>query len=219
MPDHLRKSIVNHVLVVVFILSSSSTAFAKQDPPPQDIERNIKASMIIYVLGELCMSFLVGMTMLGAEESANVNPQSAPDMSFQEFTAIILVLGVVIWGFRFFWMYVPVIMGRHPLDYLKIFSGFSSSFLLIGVWLLCLVPISLVMLVLSEVFGLDLMGVSDGSVALNGVSMAVLAVFDYFMVLVASLAVLFNSPVSRVCSNRLSLSDTSKAARSTISRR
>lgn len=159
-------------------------------PPPEDFERNVKASMIVYVLTKLAFSFVVGMTFEGEQAMPDT---AAPPPSFQTFLMAFTMLVFSIWSFRFFWLYIPYVMGRGPWEYLMRFKPFMSSFFLIGVWVLCFVPLALLMIVASKflVFVLGILGLGDVDIVVDSVLGALQGVIDYAMALVSSIGVAY----------------------------
>lgn len=178
------------MVVALYAFAKASKDNGSVLPPAEDIERNTKASMIVYVLIKLALSFVVGSSYEG-QITASANPN--PDPSGQMFILAVMILIFVIWSFRFFWLYVPIVMGRHPMAFLSRFKAFSASFYLIGTWVLCFVPMLLLMLILSEIFGVvsSVMGITPESVVYKSGLAAIQAVIDYAASLLSSLAIAF----------------------------
>ncbi len=161
-------------------------------PAPQDIIRFTKASAIIYTLTKLAMAFVIGMAMHGYDPDAP-NQTPASEASGPAFIFVLLLIGMMIWTFRFFWLYIPIIFGKTPLDYLLRFRAFSSSFYLLGVWLLCFVPAAILMLFMTEILAgsLTLLSLQDNDTAFQ-IGIAVVQAFvDYLLALLSSLAIGF----------------------------
>ena len=159
-------------------------------PPPEDIERNVKASMIVYVLTKLMLSFVVGSTFNAQEGLPDTQP---PDPSLQIFFMAMMMLVFMIWSFRFLWLYVPFILGCHPIDFLRRFQAFSSSFYMIGVWILCFVPLIIVMVAVSELMSMILggLGLDQDTIAFKSGLALIQAVIDYAMSLISSIGIAF----------------------------
>ena len=51
----------------------------------------------------------------------------------------------MIWAFRFVWIYIPAALDFSVADFLKSIKGFRSSFSMIGVWILCYLPLALLL--------------------------------------------------------------------------
>lgn len=79
-------------------------------------------------------------------------PPSQTDLSPQEAVAACVLLGLALYAFRFLWLYVPAALGA-PLRSAatRLSHGFLISFRLLGMWLLCAVPVMLAMQLLLAV--------------------------------------------------------------------
>ena len=114
----------------------------------QNRSNAILAAAIIYVLTKLALSFLTGMTMFEMQK-ADVSTQAEPTMGM--FLAACAALAFVIWAFRFTWLYVPVALGLSLQGFIKRIKAFMTSIYMIGLWLLCFVPLALVLILASEI--------------------------------------------------------------------
>jgi len=159
-------------------------------PAPADLDRNIKASMIMYVLVKLMLSFVTGTTFNGMKMVPDTPP---PEPTMQTFIMAVLLIIFAVWAFRFLWVYVPMVMGRSPLEFLAHFKSFLCSFSFLGVWLMCFVPLVLLLLMLSEVFGTisGAMGAGPESVIFESGLAIIQALIDYLMALVSSIGVAY----------------------------
>lgn len=135
--------------------------------------RDLMAATITYVLIKLTLAFVAGMTFLqsgaaalggasddgavsegvsaeslsDASATASTIPEASPGMFF-------LMLGTLvfmIWAFRLMWLYVPIAMGRSAGAFLNRAPQYSLSFTMIGTWLLCFVPMGIVLMLIYEV--------------------------------------------------------------------
>lgn len=159
-------------------------------PSPGDVEKNIKASMIVYVLMKLMLSFVTGTTFEGARMAQDGPP---PEPGLQGFFVAVMLIAFMIWAFRFLWLYVPMVLGCGPLEFLERFKAFVSSFSFLGVWVMCFVPLILAMLVVSEAFGMvaGVFGVGVETVFFESGLAAIQAVTDYLMSLIASIGIAY----------------------------
>jgi len=159
-------------------------------PPAEDTARNIKASMIVYVLIKLMLSFVVGSAYHGQQTIPDAPP---PDPSLQTFILAMMLIVFLIWAFRFLWIYIPVVMGKSVRTYLIRFRAYSDSFPLLGVWVLCFVPMMLFMILLSEFYGtvMGVLGVGDSSIVFETGMAVIQAFIDFVLSLVSSLAVAY----------------------------
>ena len=159
-------------------------------PSPANVQRNIMASAVIYTLTKLALAFIIGMTMQGhSPESA----ASAPPASGSMFIFVVVLIAMMIWAFRFFWIYIPMLLGKTPLQYLLRFKAFSSSFYLLGVWMLCFVPMAILMLLFTEFMAgvLSTFSLTEDATAFRIGLSVIQGTFDYLLALLSSLAVGF----------------------------
>lgn len=178
------------MVMALYGLEQSGETKTKILPPPEDIETNIKASMIAYVLIKLMLSFVVGFTVAEQQKLPDAPP---PEGNMQTFFVVFVMIAFVVWAFRFLWMYVPMVMGRGPMEYLNRFRKMNASFYMMGVWILCFVPLVLVMIFLSEFVGafLGALSVSEESVLFKSALAIVQAFIDYLMALISSVGIAY----------------------------
>ncbi|MCB9981215.1 MAG: hypothetical protein H6860_02315 [Rhodospirillales bacterium] len=159
-------------------------------PPAEDTARNIKASMIVYVLIKLMLSFVVGSAYEGQQVIPDAPP---PEPNLQTFVLAVVMIAFLIWAFRFLWIYIPVVMGQSVRTYLIRFRAYSDSFPLLGVWVLCFVPVILFMILISEFYGMIMggLGVGDSSIVFETGMAVIQAFIDFVLSLVSSLAVAY----------------------------
>ncbi len=159
-------------------------------PMPEQVQRNVKASAVIYTLGKLALAFIIGMTMQGQglEET-----QPPPPAGGTAFILVLMIIAMVVWAFRFFWIYIPILFNKTPLQYLLRFKAFSSSFFLLGVWMLCFVPMALLMLLSTELMAavLSIFSLQEDATAFQIGLSVIQGTIDYLLALVSSLAVGF----------------------------
>ncbi|MEZ5814504.1 MAG: hypothetical protein R3E13_07305 [Alphaproteobacteria bacterium] len=148
-------------------------------PAPEELDGAIKASMIVYVLLKMGLSVLGGIMFNGVQGLPEGPP---PDPGFDTFVVVLAMLGFVVWAFRFLWLYVPVVMGRGMIEFVRRFRPFMSSFSFLGVWGMCFVPPLLLLMLFSQI---------SGTLAAGSILAAFQAVIDYFMVLSSSIGVAY----------------------------
>ncbi len=193
MPVFLMEGwVIAQVMVMALYKDVSDTMRGRSVlPHPDQIARNIKASMVLYALTKLGLSFIVGATMASQQDLPET--ASTPEPGFAMFVISFMLLGAIIYCFRFVWLYVPMIMGMRPLPFLNHFKAFGNSFNLIGAFILCFVPLMLVMLFLSMVVHslLVSMGFDGESFAVEIAITIIQAVMDFGVSLLSSVAIAF----------------------------
>lgn len=151
----------------------------------------IRAAVIVYVLTKLALSFVVGVTFMGPAPSPS--SASGPGQEASLLIVATLILAGVVWVFRFLWLYVPVALGYGVEDFSRRFKGFSSSFRMIGLWILCFTPLALALVLCSEILGRLIPGAQDDlpSVIYLQAMAIVQAVADYAISLVSSIGMAY----------------------------
>ncbi|MGB0720130.1 MAG: hypothetical protein ACPGRX_06630 [Bdellovibrionales bacterium] len=118
--------------------------------------RNIMAASVLYVLTKLLIALFAGSVLTGVMQQAGTPPQSVA-LPPTAFLSVIAMFAFFIWAFRLLWLYIPVAMGGSMQGVLKRFHRYVYSFPMIGCWLLCFVPIGLLVMamfdMLAGVFG------------------------------------------------------------------
>lgn len=95
--------------------------------------------------------------------------------------ALVLFLAVV-WGFRFLWLFIPAALNFPLRRFLGGLRGFGSSWLMIGVWLMCFVPWYFVSRILLFAIG----GLFGGGAAALVPAICVQVVFDTLINILAT---------------------------------
>lgn len=125
---------------------------------PVSGNKNVMAATLAYVLIKLVLAFVAGIGMMSVEaqraaESAGLDPQTSLGL----FMASLFLMAFSLWAFRLTWLYVPLAQGYSPRAFLRRIQGMRISFVLIGLWLLCFVPMILVLVMsaglLADIFG------------------------------------------------------------------
>lgn len=119
------------------------------------VYRDALAGTILYVLIKTIGSLLGGLALSGGFDA--LQPAEAQDQSPLSFFAALFILVFAFWAFRLVFLYVPVAMGFGIKEILIRIRGYSFSFLLIATWMLCFIPVLLVLIFASE-FITNIMG-------------------------------------------------------------
>jgi hypothetical protein len=110
--------------------------------------RDIQAGAVIYTLLKLISTFVVGIIM-------GMDPPSEEfQTSFLAFLLILALMVFMIWAVRIAWIYIPVVLGYSVKEYLYRVRGFSFSFHALSVWIMCLFPLLLVTIMMSDILSL-----------------------------------------------------------------
>ncbi len=126
---------------------------------PEERYRAIMAAVAIYMLTKLVASLFAG-TMMAAQEIEKMPGMPEPQGSVFVTSAMILIF--MLWAFRFFWLYVPAAMGISIAAFLKIIQSYSTSFYILGLWLLCFVPLAAVLVGIAKTLMAVFPGATEG---------------------------------------------------------
>lgn len=155
--------------------------------------RQLMAGTLVYVLIKLGVSFFAASILTGAmagqEQAANAT--EPPEVSGHALFAALFMLVFMIWIFRFLWLYIPAALGVPMLTYARRVQAFSSSFPMIGCWLICFVPLGVVMLIATQII---LSTFPSGEEMSQGLSLALTAVqslIELVVVIVSSIAMTY----------------------------
>lgn len=184
LPSYFLEGWVISIIIATAVQSLKGPLF---NPDVQ--KRNAIAGAIVYTLVKLMLAFVMGMTLAGQDFSAPPEETAANGM----FIVAVLMVGFMIWSFRFFWVYVPIALGYTVQDFLIKFKKFSASFYMIGLWLMCSVPFVVGILLLLQLLQ-GLMVTPEGaapSIAAMIMFSALQAFFDFAVSLVSSLGMAY----------------------------
>jgi hypothetical protein len=160
-------------------------------PAPARDDRRVMAATLVYVLVKLALAFAGGMGMMIIalqEANATAPADGSPSLLF----AVIFLLGVMIWAARLAWLYVPVAQGYSMMAFLMRVRGLKISFVLIGTWLVCFVPLGLLLILVAGMLE-NVLGhtADDPSQIYRFVVIVLQAALDLLAGLVSSLAIGF----------------------------
>ncbi len=96
-----------------------------------DRARGILSGTIMFVLIQLAVSALVAVISPMFEET------DAEQMTSQQHFMVIALFVLMIWGFRYVWVYIPLAVNQQMRDFFRQVSHPGLSFYFIGTWLLC----------------------------------------------------------------------------------
>jgi hypothetical protein len=111
--------------------------------------RSLSAAMILYVLIKLAVSLFAAMAAMA--QALPGGAAAAPEPGAGALVAAMAFLFLSLWGFRLLWLYVPVALDYPALDFLRRIRGMTASFSMMAIWLLCFMPIALLLLVVMQI--------------------------------------------------------------------
>ncbi len=157
-------------------------------------KRFIMGSMLIYTLIKLISALAVGlMVQSGAFETLQGGaPSSPPPQSgiFDAYFIGVAAFALVIWSFRYIWLYVPIALGYSVRLFLKKIFGFLTSFRMIAVWLVCFAPVYLFLMLFTKLLQTVFPGASleEASLPYYVVAGVMQSAVELFVALVTALA-------------------------------
>lgn len=119
--------------------------------------RDIQAGAVIYVLIKLMASLVVASVFMTAPPDAAAAAEGQGSLAAFIIFAAFISFGI--WAFRLIWVEVPVALGYSIREYLAKVRGYSFSFHLLSVWIMCLLPLWLAAMLVNDI----VMGVTGHS--------------------------------------------------------
>ena len=115
----------------------------------RDRAGGIMAGTVCFALIEFLKTGLMGAFIMGATPPGVTPGQlpatvaATPAVPSSPYTAIagVLMIGVTIWVVRYMWLYIPAAAGFSGREFLRRVGGLMGSIRLLGVWMICTVPI------------------------------------------------------------------------------
>ncbi len=114
--------------------------------------RGIMAAALVYTLTKFLSTGVLAVFYGGGpgDVPETAAPAPPPEATAIQLTALAMVgILAMAWSFRFFWLHIPAAINISMYRFLRLLRGFSTSFYLVGTWLLCFVPIVLIMISLT----------------------------------------------------------------------
>ena len=109
--------------------------------------QSVSAAIILFVLVKLVVAVFAGL--MSQPAMADLPEQNMPSDGMM-FLAAAFTMLVLLWTFRFLWLYVPAAMGIPPGLFLRKIQGLQLSLYMLALWMLCFVPIALILLLVSN---------------------------------------------------------------------
>lgn len=105
----------------------------------QDRTRGILGGMVTHTLIKFLMAGAIGVVVATgfAIETAHQPPSLLTAALMMGF------LAATLWSFRLMWLYIPVSVGYPVRRFLRDVHGYMASLYMIGVWLVCFLPVFL----------------------------------------------------------------------------
>lgn len=151
--------------------------------------RSVMSSMIVFVLIKLVLALFVGLFMHEQGRLAEAMPADTPDYTTASVFTGFVILGILIYLFRFLWLYVPLALGYDMQDFLYRIRQYAYSFYFLAAYIVCFVPVAFVMtgclnIIISVTGGTDNVGYTYGSIFIQSSA-------DMFLVVLSSVAIAF----------------------------
>lgn len=125
--------------------------------------RGVIGGLLVYTLLKMAQAallapaFFLEAPVKEAEIGESV-AQASNLMTAQSLVAGVILMGLLIWGFRFLWLFIPTAANLPMKTYILALRGFSTSLYMIGGWLVCYIPFIL----FSAIFMQTVMSISPG---------------------------------------------------------
>lgn len=153
--------------------------------------RDIQAGAILYTLIKMLAALILGLAYSGVPiNQASTPPPPPPESTFEAFFAAMLMFIFFIWAFRLMWLNAPVTLGYSMRGYLKKVRGFSFSFHIFSVWVMCIIPFSLLAILFSDILSAIFQNdPEDPSEMFRIARMGVIAIMETLTSIVSNIAI------------------------------
>jgi len=160
-----------------------TTEHPLKDTQSEDHKTRLTAGTIMFVLVQI--AFVVGISLWLRFMIANgmFSEQPAEPNASTAFISMAIFM-IALWSIRLAWLYVPIIMGFGMKRYLRVVSKFTSSFYMIGIALLCSIPVMFGTWIVMQ-FVIAAMGVTPDNLTMT--ANLTLSVFQIFAGLLTTL--------------------------------
>lgn len=124
----------------------------------RDRAGGIMAGTVSFALIEFLKTGMVGFMFVGAMPPGSVPGQVDVAAAAQTPTNLATalaglgLLAVTIWMVRYLWLYIPAAAGFSGREFLKRVGGFMGSIRLLGVWMVCSIPILFLFILVASAF-------------------------------------------------------------------
>lgn len=166
MPSYLLEGFIVALVIRMAIFGERYNSLFESGEKEQyspDRRRVIMAGVVIYLMTKLISSFMAGWMMIAREvEKIPEMPRPEPGGS-EVYVMSIMIMIFMIWAFRYFWLYVPAVMDIPAQVFLKRIAGFMSSIYIAGLWMLCFVPMAVVLVVIARMLMTVFPGVDEAT--------------------------------------------------------
>lgn len=98
--------------------------------------RGVMAGTLSYVLINMALGGMIG-TLTQIMPAPDADPSTVPPGIALSMIPLMILM---IWGFRFIWTYIPIAANIDARLYAQTVRGYLTSFPLIGLWLICIIP-------------------------------------------------------------------------------
>jgi hypothetical protein len=115
--------------------------------------RGVLSGMIVFVLVNMVIGLFMAIVGEYMMDYMPTDGGQAPEVPGHIALLSFFMLGLMFWGFRLLWLYIPFAVNMNPMTYLRTMRGATSSIYMIAVWLVCFVPVFLVLRIIAGVLG------------------------------------------------------------------
>ncbi len=120
-------------------------------PKTDERARGILSCVIAFVLTKMFISVLSAIVI--EAKLVDIPPMETADPE-KEFLSALPAIGFLFflfWAFRFFWLYIPLSVNMPLMRFLAHIKGLKASMNMLGIWLFCIIPVLLIMMMMNGV--------------------------------------------------------------------
>lgn len=106
--------------------------------PMLHADKNMQIGIVMYVLIKYLLFGVMGLMWMSFDEAATLSLEGEPSSRLMAITVSIMFVALLF--FRFFWLYIPAVLGITLKSYLYHTRGFQVTLQMAGVWLISFMP-------------------------------------------------------------------------------
>ena len=195
-PSHFAEGWIIAHTIVQALRTESDKAYLVKGLEKLDIQKAVMASMIIYVLTKIVLSLIIGIPY-AIDPAAMTGEKGSNFEGGGHIGSLIgasLIVLFMAWAFRFLWLYIPPLLNISLEAFLKRIKAIKTSFYMLALWVICFLPLLLIMVICIDIISLPFPKPPEGE--LMGMEQKYIvtfinAIFDYVIALITSIGMAY----------------------------
>lgn len=167
MPGHIVEAVFVVGLIRYALYREAMFIWGKSVPVPPTDEKYapyqgwlnrkqcVQGGIVMYVLLKVIIIGISAGILDNLVVPGGAMPMPADEPVLPPLLGAVVLFSLLIaftWVFRLVWLYIPIVMGIPLREFLKRISGLQSSVYMIATWLICFLPLIVVLVVGIQIF-------------------------------------------------------------------